>query len=412
MASRATGRRAASWARWLPRHSCSWWRLWRLRRRSNAVRCCSSTASRARARTSPRRRCASKATATRTSWVKSSTTTRRGRWPNKGEVEKQIEEAIATLRAAHRQVPGRRGRALRGHVGHVPLPRGKRKGCGTPRERGRLRQPRRSGKQPGRAHARGVGWSLRRRDVRNPNGTWKAPRTSRSRTRRTCRRLRLPETFQQMFRFFRGKLPRHDIVPQKTIQVAGKALEFPQNTGLAGDTVEVWPVNSNGERASSADRHDPDHRRLGGRRRMGAGRGEGRAALRVRARVADQDASRVHGAVRAQRLRDAAARVGPDLDRGRQVPGPDGAVQIRYKEYWGNEPGQDDELLVNGLELCTRGAVPVRKEGERLLRVRLGRQGRKHAQRRTGAEPAAVHPGRAGVPARRHRRRTKSSPTS
>src|SRR6185437_14666053 len=36
----------------------------------------------------------------------------------------------------------------------------------------------------------------------------------------------------------------------KRIKLAGKALEFPQNTGLAGDTVEVWPVNFSGERSS------------------------------------------------------------------------------------------------------------------------------------------------------------------
>src|SRR5437763_16833078 len=58
------------------------------------------------------------------------------------------------------------------------------------------------------------------------------------------------QTFIQIYKFFRCKLPLHDIVPQKAIQLAGKALEFPQNTGLAGDTVEVWPLNFNGERTT------------------------------------------------------------------------------------------------------------------------------------------------------------------
>ena len=58
------------------------------------------------------------------------------------------------------------------------------------------------------------------------------------------------QTFIQIFKFFRNRLPKHDIVPQKSIQLAGKALEFPQNTGLAGDTVEVWPLNFNGERTT------------------------------------------------------------------------------------------------------------------------------------------------------------------
>src|SRR5213080_2718721 len=58
------------------------------------------------------------------------------------------------------------------------------------------------------------------------------------------------QTFVQIFKFFRNRLPKRDIVPQKSVQLAGKALEFPQNTGLAGDTVEVWPVNFNGERTT------------------------------------------------------------------------------------------------------------------------------------------------------------------
>ena len=35
---------------------------------------------------------------------------------------------------------------------------------------------------------------------------------------------------------------------------------------------------------------------------------------------------------------------------------------IRYKEYWGNEPGQNDELLVNGLEVCTPSLCPWQKK--------------------------------------------------
>src|ERR1700730_3703685 len=60
------------------------------------------------------------------------------------------------------------------------------------------------------------------------------------------------DTFLQVFQFFRGKLPAHDIVPQKgKILLAGKALEFPQNTGLIGDTVEIWPVNFSGARTTT-----------------------------------------------------------------------------------------------------------------------------------------------------------------
>jgi hypothetical protein len=34
---------------------------------------------------------------------------------------------------------------------------------------------------------------------------------------------------------------------------------------------------------------------------------------------------------------------------------------IRYEEYWGNEPGQNDELLINGLNICTPTLCPWEK---------------------------------------------------
>src|SRR3954451_412880 len=58
------------------------------------------------------------------------------------------------------------------------------------------------------------------------------------------------ESFVQMFKFLAGKRPAHDIVRQRgRIKVAGRALTFPQNAGLAGTTVQIWPLKANGQRA-------------------------------------------------------------------------------------------------------------------------------------------------------------------
>src|SRR3989475_6190374 len=59
------------------------------------------------------------------------------------------------------------------------------------------------------------------------------------------------ESFIQYFEFLRGGLPGNDIVPQKRVQLAGKALNFPQNAGLAGATVQMWPVDGNGVRTTT-----------------------------------------------------------------------------------------------------------------------------------------------------------------
>jgi hypothetical protein len=172
-----------------------------------------------------------------------------------------------------------------------------------------------------------------------------------------------PETFQQMFKFFRGKLPKHDIVPQKTIALQGKALEFPQNTGLAGDTVEIWPVNSNGERSTKAPIASipiTDGSEAGG----GWGPVAAKAGQRYEFALVGA-AKTIHVYMEPFVRSDYAIRLlgsVPISTEAGKFPGRTGAVQIRYKELWGNEPGQNDELLINGLELCTATLCPWEKE--------------------------------------------------
>src|SRR5918999_5535325 len=52
------------------------------------------------------------------------------------------------------------------------------------------------------------------------------------------------ESFVEQFRFLTGERPQHDIVPERgTVSIAGRTLLFPQNTGTAGVTLEVWAVD-------------------------------------------------------------------------------------------------------------------------------------------------------------------------
>jgi hypothetical protein len=43
-------------------------------------------------------------------------------------------------------------------------------------------------------------------------------------------------------------------------------------------------------------------------------------------------------------------------------PGSSGAVIIGYKELWGSQPRENDELLINGLNVCTTKLCPWEKE--------------------------------------------------
>ena len=172
------------------------------------------------------------------------------------------------------------------------------------------------------------------------------------------------ETFQQVFKFFRGKLPARDIVPQKgRILLAGKALEFPQNTGLIGDTVEIWPVNSSGVRTTKtpiASIPITDGSEAGG------AWGPVTATAGQRYEFAIVQPSRtIHVYMEPFVRSDYAIRLlgsaAIENYTGKN-PGSSGAVMIRYKEYWGNQPGENDELLVNGLNVCTAKLCPWEKE--------------------------------------------------
>ena len=39
---------------------------------------------------------------------------------------------------------------------------------------------------------------------------------------------------------------------ERAIQIAGKALNFPENSGASGATVQIWPLNDNGQRTSTS----------------------------------------------------------------------------------------------------------------------------------------------------------------
>jgi hypothetical protein len=172
------------------------------------------------------------------------------------------------------------------------------------------------------------------------------------------------QTFIQIFKFFRNKLPKHDIVAQRKIQLAGKALEFPQNTGLAGDTVEVWPVNSNGERTSKTPISTSlltDASESGG----AFGPVTGKSGQRYEFALVKPDAKTLHVYFEPFARSDYDIRLlgsVPIEGETGKFPGGSGAVMIRYEEYWGNEPGQNDELLVNGLNLCTPTLCPWEKK--------------------------------------------------
>jgi hypothetical protein len=169
------------------------------------------------------------------------------------------------------------------------------------------------------------------------------------------------ESFVQYFTFLTGKTPAHDIVPQTgAIQLAGRVLNFPQNNGLSGATVQLWPVDGNGKRIGSTPLHSVTVGDSGDFGPFSAKSGQRYEFALVRSGLPEhhlyyEPFPRSDYAIRLLESDAITAYTG-------HRPGTSGAVIIRYKELWGDQPGQSDVLKINGLSVCTPTLCPISKQ--------------------------------------------------
>jgi len=172
------------------------------------------------------------------------------------------------------------------------------------------------------------------------------------------------ESFTEYYKFLTGRVPRRSIRRRYRVEVSGKALDFPQNTGLAGSIVEVWPVDANGARSTTSPL----------------------AAVTVTDDAVGGGKWGPVQIVRDQRYEFALVTSGlPTLhiyyepfvrsdhtmrllaspafeEYAGNRPGTASWVSIRYKELWGDQPGESDQLLVNGLNIATADLCPASKQ--------------------------------------------------
>jgi pimeloyl-ACP methyl ester carboxylesterase len=173
------------------------------------------------------------------------------------------------------------------------------------------------------------------------------------------------ESFLAYYRFLTGKRPAHDIVRQNgAIQVAGKALNFPQNSGLAGATVQIWPLHADGTRSSAAPAHTiaiTDGATGGG----AWGPVTIQSGKRYEFTLLRPGLPTLHiyyePFVRSDYTVRLLASPAVETYAGFR-PGSMSAVNIRYKELWGDQPGQNDRLLVDGTNICNATLCPISKQ--------------------------------------------------
>jgi hypothetical protein len=187
------------------------------------------------------------------------------------------------------------------------------------------------------------------------------------------------ESFVQYYKFLTGRPPAHGIVAQRgAIQVAGKALNFPENSGAAGTTVQVWPLNDQGQRTSAAP--------LASIAITDASTGGGawgpvtvQAGKRYEFTLVTPELPTLHiyyePFVRSDytlRLLQSAAIEHYVGDR----PGSASGVEIRYKELWGDQGAESDQLLINGVNVCTSVLCPISKQVNAFFAFDANRDGK------------------------------------
>lgn len=173
------------------------------------------------------------------------------------------------------------------------------------------------------------------------------------------------EAFAAMYRFLTGEEPKHGIVAEPgRIQVSGRALSFPQNAGLAGATVEAWAIDERGHRVGSAPAASTvvtDGAEGGGAfgpLTLESGRPYEFAVLRDGR--PDRHTYQEPFVRSDHTVRLLASDVTALYSGGRA--GGMSVSTIRYKELWGDVPGESDVLTMNGLSVCTAALCPWRDQ--------------------------------------------------
>jgi hypothetical protein len=188
------------------------------------------------------------------------------------------------------------------------------------------------------------------------------------------------QSFVEYHKFLTGRSPAQDIKREKgSIQIAGRALNFPENTGAAGTTVQIWPLDANGERTSSTPVTSipiTDVSTGGGDWgpvTIQAGRRYEFALIdlsTLRAlHIYREPFPRSDYTVRLLRSQAIENYVG-------NRPGSAAGVHIRYKELWGDQGAESDRLLVDGVNVCTPVLCPISKQVNAFFAFDINRDGK------------------------------------
>src|SRR5438874_9894561 len=133
------------------------------------------------------------------------------------------------------------------------------------------------------------------------------------------------------------------------------------NTGLTDATIQVWRVDTGGRRVTTV----PDHSITGLDSTGKWGPLTAQSGTRYEFAIVRTGHPTLHVYYEPFLRSDYAIRL-LDSDAvttyAGERPGSESAVMIRYKEMWGDQGGQSDRVLINGLNVCTPNLCPISKQ--------------------------------------------------
>jgi uncharacterized repeat protein (TIGR01451 family) len=168
------------------------------------------------------------------------------------------------------------------------------------------------------------------------------------------------ESFVEYYKFFTGSAPftKHIVRETGPKTVAGRAVFFPENNGIAGATVEIWEVDSaTGQRATA---NPLASLLIGPNGDFGPvtiedGKHYEFALLRPGSAPQHHYYEPFVRSDHLIRLLDSDA-LEAGVEKG---PNHSGGVIIRYKELWGDQGSESDILAINGTNVCNAATCPI-----------------------------------------------------
>jgi hypothetical protein len=173
-----------------------------------------------------------------------------------------------------------------------------------------------------------------------------------------------PETFKAMFKFLTGRDPAHGIVRERCITLEGRAQLFPQNTGVGDRTLQIWEVKgSTGQRKHKhpvATLDIADDGSWGPVHGLRSGVHYEFALLQpgqITHHLYFEPFVRSDHLVR---LLTSEPNGGVNLLIERS-PRHSALTIVRYKELWGDQGAESDQLSVNGTQVINPATAPIDK---------------------------------------------------